>query len=59
MISDNSGANQAYQDFFYNNFNWAVLENKLKWKQMEVNEVSFVLVHSTTLEIRVESLEFL
>ena len=38
-LSDTSGVYQAYQDFFFNNFNYAVLENKLKWKQMESNQV--------------------
>ena len=40
LVSDTSGTYQAYQDFFYNNFNYAVLENALKWKQMEPNQVS-------------------
>ncbi|XP_050395072.1 uncharacterized protein LOC126812937 isoform X1 [Patella vulgata] len=26
---------KGYQDFFYDTFEWGVLENKLKWKQME------------------------
>ncbi|XP_052105798.1 anti-sigma-I factor RsgI6-like [Mytilus californianus] len=26
---------KAYQDFLYNNFEWVVPENSLKWKQME------------------------
>ncbi|XP_060063726.1 uncharacterized protein LOC132544170 [Ylistrum balloti] len=26
---------KGYQDFFYNNFEWAVLENALKWRLME------------------------
>ncbi|XP_046338916.2 anti-sigma-I factor RsgI6-like isoform X1 [Haliotis rufescens] len=29
---------KAYQDFFYDNFEWGVIENKLKWKQMEWSE---------------------
>ena len=40
LVSDTSGIYQAYQDFFFNNFNYAVLENALKWKQMEPNQVS-------------------
>lgn len=28
-------AQTGYQDFFYNNFEWAVLENALKWRLME------------------------
>ncbi|OWF48072.1 uncharacterized protein LOC110453564 [Mizuhopecten yessoensis] len=28
-------AQKGYQDFFYNNFEWAVLENALKWRLME------------------------
>ena len=39
LVSDTSGIYQAYQDFFYNNFNYAVLENALKWRQMEPNQV--------------------
>lgn len=30
---------KAYQGFFYDNFEWGVIENKLKWKQMEWSEV--------------------
>lgn len=30
---------KTYQDFVYNNFEWAVLENALKWRQMEWTEV--------------------
>jgi len=30
--------NQQYREFFLNNFNIAVLENKLKWKQLESSE---------------------
>ncbi|XP_067662631.1 anti-sigma-I factor RsgI6-like [Haliotis asinina] len=29
---------KAYQNFFYDNFEWGVLENKLKWRQMEWSE---------------------
>eukprot|EP00105_Crassostrea_gigas_P010616 XP_011425963.1 PREDICTED: uncharacterized protein LOC105327293 isoform X1 [Crassostrea gigas] len=29
---------RTYQDFVYNNFEWAVLENALKWRQMEWTE---------------------
>ncbi|XP_033749066.1 anti-sigma-I factor RsgI6-like [Pecten maximus] len=28
-------AQTGYQDFFYNNFEWAVIENALKWRLME------------------------
>ena len=31
---------KGYQDCFYDNFEWAVLENALKWKQMEPHRVS-------------------
>ncbi|XP_062581777.1 uncharacterized protein LOC134243536 [Saccostrea cucullata] len=31
-------AHHAYQDFIYNNFNWAVLENALKWRLLEWTE---------------------
>jgi len=30
---------QRYQDVFYNNFNYAVFENKMKWRQMEPIQV--------------------
>lgn len=32
-------AYQAYQTVFYENFNWGVLENKLKWRLMEWDRV--------------------
>ncbi|XP_046549642.1 anti-sigma-I factor RsgI6-like [Haliotis rubra] len=35
-IVDSSYA--AYQDFFYDNFEWATIENKLKWSQTEKNK---------------------
>ncbi|CAH1253921.1 Hypp1274 [Branchiostoma lanceolatum] len=31
-------SNSHYTDFFFNNFEWAVLANQLKWKQNERNE---------------------
>lgn len=31
-------SHQAYQQFFYDNFEWAVLENALKWRQMESSQ---------------------
>ncbi len=37
---DTTGTYKAYQDFFYNNFNFGVFGNKMKWKQMERQEVS-------------------
>lgn len=30
---------KAYQDYFYNTFEWAVMENAMKWHEMERNEV--------------------
>ena len=30
---------QKYQDFYYNEFQWAVLTNSLKWKSMEKSKV--------------------
>lgn len=30
---------KTYQEFVYNNFEWAVLVNALKWRQMEWTEV--------------------
>ncbi|XP_076077291.1 anti-sigma-I factor RsgI6-like [Mytilus galloprovincialis] len=35
LITDTSSTYKAYQDFVYNNFEWAVTENALKWKLME------------------------
>ena len=32
-------AYEAYQTVFYENFNWGVLENKLKWRLMEWDQV--------------------
>ncbi|CAH1788825.1 unnamed protein product, partial [Owenia fusiformis] len=34
-INSSQLANKPYQDFYYKNFEWAVLENALKWRQME------------------------
>jgi len=36
---------KAYQDFIYNNFEWAVLENALKWRLMEWTKVNNILIH--------------
>ena len=36
---------KTYQDFIYNNFEWAVLENALKWRQMEWTKVNNILIH--------------
>ena len=35
-----------YQDFFYDNFEWGQIENGMKWKQMESDQVRrfFVIV---------------
>lgn len=30
---------QKYRDFIHQHFNWAVLENALKWDQLEPNQV--------------------
>ena len=32
-------AMQRYRDFIHQHFNWAVLENALKWRQLERTEV--------------------
>lgn len=32
---------QKYQEFFYDNFEWAVIENALKWRLMEWTQVSY------------------
>ena len=39
QIAGDSDYNKAYQDCFYSNFNWAVLENSLKWNNMEEEQV--------------------
>jgi hypothetical protein len=36
---------KTYQDFIYNNFEWAVLENALKWRQMEWTKVNDILIY--------------
>ncbi|XP_022345335.2 anti-sigma-I factor RsgI6-like [Crassostrea virginica] len=36
QMTDNT--HKTYQDFVYKNFEWAVLENALKWRQMEWTE---------------------
>ena len=38
MIVDSQ--HRAYQDVFYKNFGWGVLENALKWQWMETSQVS-------------------
>ena len=37
LINDNT--HTAYQNWLYNNFEWAVPENAMKWKQMEWTHV--------------------
>ena len=32
---------QKYQEFFYDNFEWAVIDNALDWKLMEATQVCF------------------
>ena len=34
-----------YQDVFYRNFEWGVLENALKWRQTEWNQVEHKYTH--------------
>lgn len=34
------GSHTAYQQTFYDNFEWGVLENALKWRMMEWTKVS-------------------
>ena len=41
--NDNS-ANGLYRQFIHDNFNWAVLENSLKWRQVEWNQVGYLLM---------------
>ena len=40
LIVGDTESDQKYQQTFYDNFNFAVLENSLKWRQMEPNQVS-------------------
>ncbi|XP_064600826.1 uncharacterized protein LOC135467003 [Liolophura sinensis] len=35
MNKNNSGSDQKYRQFIFDNYNWAVLENALKWPQLE------------------------
>ncbi|XP_064602928.1 anti-sigma-I factor RsgI6-like [Liolophura sinensis] len=35
MGKDNSGSEQKYRQFIFDNYNWVVLENSLKWPSME------------------------
>lgn len=39
QIAGDSVYNLAYQDCFHSHFNWAVLENALKWTNMEPEQV--------------------
>ena len=34
---------RKYQDFVYKNFNWAVLENALKWSKTEEKQVMLLM----------------
>ena len=43
IVDTTDPALQKYQDFFYNHFEWAVLENALKWRIMERTQVLSVL----------------
>ena len=50
LIAGTTERDQKYQQTFYDNFNWAVLENSLKWRQMEPNKVGadsplFILIN--------------
>ena len=39
LITGSTIDSLLYQQTFYENFNWCVLENDLKWRQMEWNRV--------------------
>ena len=52
-ISDTSGQYQEYQEFFYDLFNMAVLENALKWKQMEWVQVRTTNKHRNLTQIQI------
>lgn len=39
MTNNNGGSDQKYREFIYDHFNWAVVENALKWRQLEYSEV--------------------
>ena len=39
MIAGKTEEDVKYQQTFYDNFNWAVLENSLNWRQMEKKQV--------------------
>ena len=39
LISGTDARALGYQTVFYNMFEWAVIENALKWRQMEWNRV--------------------
>lgn len=41
-VTDSS--HTAYQQFIYDNFEWGVPENALKWKLMEWTKVLYVLI---------------
>ena len=55
LISDISAVYQAYQDFFCNNFNYAVIENQLKWKQMEDVQVYILCLLYIKVNIHLKS----
>lgn len=40
LYKTNDPLNEAYRDYFFDNFNWATLANAMKWRYMESNEVS-------------------
>lgn len=37
--NDNGGSDHKYRQFIFDNFNWAVTENALKWHQLEPHRV--------------------
>ena len=41
-VSGNSTQDQRYQEVLYDNFEWVVFENAMKWRRMEPNEVKNV-----------------
>ena len=43
LLNGDTERDEKYRDCFYENFEYAVLENALKWRQMEANRVSRML----------------
>ena len=48
-MTDSGESNQKYQQFFYDMFNWGVIENAMKWQEMERNQVEIPQVYYISL----------